>query len=205
MFWFWSSANTTYSLEQSHAKRTLKMVACTDEELEYNPELMRKEIKEVHDEIRPFWIKRADVITSRIHNRKKFKDVKQAIDQLCIDTLAGCTNRIFVTLSILVEYINAAKDTKFSRSYTYALSRLAWLVSVDPVKSVIQDVVKMQIFDVFDHFVRNKALAYHKCACCKEDKIVCRSIYYTIFLQKHSYIISEICCKFGPIADALRK
>lgn len=181
------------------------MVACTVEELEYNPQLMRKDIKDAYAEIPSFLHIRARVITERIHNRKRFKEVKQAIDQLCIDSLTGPTHNIFTTLSILIEYINAAKDTVFSRSYTYALSRLAWFVSVDPVKSVIQDVVKMQIFDVFDHFVREKALAYLKCACCQEDKIVCRSAYYTIFLQKHSFIISELCCQFGPIADALRK
>lgn len=149
--------------------------------------------------IPPWQVRRVELISLRLNHSKKFKMFKQSIDNIYLEIVKTSDDgKIFTMLAYLLSTIDALRDTKYTRSYTFVLSRLMGLISTEPVRSKLPAIFKVQFLNEFAYFITCKALKTNK-----YDIVTPRNYWFALFLHKHAFSFADLCSQYKIVRDNL--
>lgn len=149
--------------------------------------------------IPPWQIRRIEHTSWCLDHSKKFKLFKQTIDTIYLETIKATDDgKIFTGLSHLISFLVTLRNSRYTRSYTFVLSRMMGLVSTEPIRSKLPDIVKVQLLNEFAYFITRKALKTNK-----NDVITPRNYWFALFLHKHAFSFADLCSQYKIIRDNL--
>lgn len=165
-------------------------------EIDSDFQLMRSLFVCTYKQIPPWKVRAEMRKTNRLNHSSSFREFKKGVDETYLETLSCGDHDLFLNIAHFVEYLGAIRNTRYTRSYTFVLSRLIGLVLTEPVRSKLPNIVKMQILEELSFFVTHRAL---KTA--EDGSIIPRNVWYATFLYTSAYSFALLCSEYKIARD----
>jgi hypothetical protein len=185
-----SKITSVFTLKMGYAKEQVESVSDFVH--------MRGLFQGMISKIPPWRIRRVEHISWCLDHSKKFKLFKQTIDTIYLETIKADDDKIFAGLSHLLSCLDTLRDSRYTRSYTFVLARLMGIVSTEPIRSKLPDIVKVQLLNEFAYFITCKALKTNQ-----NDIITPKNYWFALFLHKHAFSFADLCSQYKIVRDNL--